>query len=1236
MRKSALLVLVFIMTLSTFSYGVDVSNDDNISDSETVDDGEKNESSEEEVKSFIVKAVHYHIIGKDSVEVDDFGTDTTVIAIPEEVTYQENTYKVISIAEKAFFQNGTLVSVTIDSGLNKIGESAFEGCSELKNVTILGSVEEMGKSLFKDCDSLKSVVFEDSLKGIDKTLFMNCVNLDSIEIKGNVELIEDSVFEGHKKLRIVKFGGNVEKIGNNTFKECVNLEKIEFAENKEVKSIGESAFEGCTSLTSITIPGSLKDIQKRTFKNCSELVDLEIVLGLEEIGDSAFEGCKSIEEIIIPATVKIIGVASFKDCTALTTVDLEDGVEEIGNNAFEGCEQLEMIIIPASTNIVNESAFKDCKELTGLTIEEGVKELGKSAFERCIALTTVIIPKTVEVIGESAFRDCERIDTLQLGEGLKEIGDSAFMGCTSLPYVVIPDSVKTIAKATFKDCERLDSVLMFEGLKEISESAFEGCVSMDSLRLPASVSIIEEAAFKHCDSLIWVKVEYMEPINIDKSVFEGIDSTAVLQVPKGTKGKYEANVEWSANFAKIIGGTYRITFVSKGNGQAIYKLGSILKESLKNDSIKNDTILIDYFKNDSIQNDSILNDSLLNETLSIRDDSVTVTFMEGDSIWVAFKSDKAYQIKDVTVNNSVITDSLFADVYKADTLKTEKPRFGQYIISYLDKDYTLAVEFERIRYSLTLVSIGGGIISFENEEVQNTTTVFKLVEGSDATVSFSPNTGWRIKSVEVDNLNITSEIPKYQYTITNIQQHTKLTALFEEIPTTQYILTVYATGLGEVSVGKRTVRESTYITYVNENSDAVLTFKPNEGYATKYLRVNGDDVTKEIANNQYTITSIRADINVNVSFAAVELSFSKDGVNYLVSSFADKKVSVTSADNVQTLEIPATVTYSDETWEVTGIKENALTECTNLAAVIWNPQAPFKAILSNPNALVYVKNEKYVAWADQNAIVDGTAKSITLTDGTKGNDFYCPKAFKAQEIYYTHNYSMETGITESKGWETIALPFDVQTINHTSASTIQPFKTWNNESEAKPFWLYELTAGGYQEAESIKANTPYLISLPNNSLYLKDYRIVGKVTFGAKDVEVKATKDLNTVRYSDHTFVPNFANKEDESILALNVNNDLVRYTSSDMGSRFVKGLRKVYPFEAYMTTTSNTRSIGVLEDMATAIKTVQSMVNENSQNIKVYDLRGVLVKSSTSKKDIKSGLKAGVYVVQGQKMIIQ
>lgn len=1223
MRRSSLFVLVFIMALSAFSYGVALSNDDNTSGSETVIDGEEEE---EEVEDFIVKAVHYHVIGEDSVEVDDYGTDTTVVVIPNEVTYQENTYQVISVAEKAFYQNETLISVTIESGVEDVGDSAFEGCTELKDLTIQGPVtEKMGKSLFKDCGNLETVVFEDNVKQIDETLFMNCVNLESLEIMGDIELIDESVFEGHEKLKTVKFGGNVDEIGNNAFKDCVSLETIEFAEDKDVEVIGESAFEGCTSLTAIIIPGSLKEIQKTTFKDCSELVDLEIESGVEEIGDSAFMGCSSLEEIAIPGTVKKIGEASFKDCTGLMTVELEEGIEEIGESVFEGCS-VEELTIPASITIVETSAFKDCKDLTKLTIEEGVEEIGNSAFEGCVGLTKVAIPKTLEKIGESSFKDCEKIDSLLLGEGLKEIGDSAFMGCSSLPFVVIPDSLTSIAKATFKDCEKLDSVMMAEGLKSIGESAFEGCVGLDSLRLPATVTVIDEAAFKNCDSLVWVKVEYIEPIDIDISVFEGIDSTAVLQVPKGTKAIYEANDVWSANFAKIIGGTYRVTFVSKGSGEAICKLDSLLKESLINDSTKNDSIIID----------SIMTDSLFNDTLAIRDDSLTITFMEGDSILVAFESDKGFQIKDVTVNDTIITDSLFADIYKADTLTTEKPRFSQYIIPYLENDYTVAVEFEQIRYNLTLVSVGEGVISFESEEILNTTKVFKVVEGSDATISLSPNTSWRIKSVDIDNMDITSELSRYQYTITNIQKHTKLTAQFEQIPTTQYILTVYASGAGEVTVGKRSVRESSYITYINENTDAVLTFKPDEGCATNSLKVNGNDVTSAIVDNQYTITGIRADMIVNVSFAAVEMTFVKDGIHYQVSSVSDHKVTVTSGDNQKMLEVPATVTHSDVVWEVSGIKEDAMANCPDLAALIWNPSVPFRAKVSNPNFLLYVTQAKYVAWAEQNAIVDGKAKKIVLTDAKNGNDFYCPRAFTAEKISYTHNYSMETGITESRGWETIALPFDVQTISHSSAGKIIPFKTWTTESEEKPFWLYELTSGGYQEADGIKANTPYLISMPNNSLYLKEYRIVGNVTFESENVEVKSSNDLNSVRYGDRTLVPNFINKNDDSILALNVNNNIVTYTSADKGSKFVRGLRQVHPFEAYMTTTSDTRTIDVLDGMATGIKAVKSMIDETDQNIRVYDMRGMLVKSCASMKEVRNGLPPGVYVVQGKKIIIK
>ena len=155
--------------------------------------------------------------------------------------------------------------------------------------------------------------------------------------------------------------------------------------------------------------------------------------------------------------------------------------------------------------------------------------------------------------------------------------------------------------------------------------------------------------------------------------------------------------------------------------------------------------------------------------------------------------------------------------------------------------------------------------------------------------------------------------------------------------------------------------------------------------------------------------------------------------------------------------------------------------------------------------------------------------------------------------------------------------------------------------------------------------------MPNNSLYLTDYRIIGDVTFESENVEVKKSDDLHSVRYNDRTLVPNFVNKSDDAILPLNVNNAVVAYSEADMGSKFVKGLRAAYPFEAYMTTASGTRSIGVLDGVTTGIRDIATP--SDIKDAKVYDMRGVLVRSKES--GAKS-LKPGIYVVQGKKMIIK
>lgn len=1205
------------MAMSAFAFGAGLAYGANPfadDETETVDGpaAESEEPEEEEpVENFAADGVMYHVTGDGIVEVEGAEAGATAITIAKEVKYEDVTYRVTSIVEKAFGGHATLTKVDISEGVEKIGDAAFEGCQLLESVTIPKSVKELGKTLLKDCGRLKTVVIGCDVKEIDKNLFMNCANLETLEIQGDIKLIAESVMEGHKRLTTVTLGGNVDEIGKKAFKDCVSLKTFGLDKRKVAKKLGESAFEGCTSLERFYVSGSVEVIEKTAFKNCEKLTEIEIETGVEEIGESAFEGCKSLTEITIPSTVKRVGETAFKDCVKLTTVKLEEGVEEIGNSAFEGCGELKMVSIPASVKeigesvfegssleemtipasmkIVKDGAFKNCTGLKTLTIEEGVEEIGKSAFEGCSGLTELVIPKTVTTIGEAAFKDCEAIETLDLGKGLEMIGESAFEGCKALIKIAIPETVTAIGEAAFKSCEAVDSLFLGEGLKTIGEQAFAGCKQLE-----------------------WVEVMLAEPLNIGVSTFEGIHDEAILKVPKGSRAVYMKAEGWATHFTKIVGGEFKVTIMSTGDGEAVCLRDSLLGEPVNME----------------------LSDG---DTLAVRDNTLELTFMEGDSVKVAFISDEGYQIMDVTVNECVVSDSLFADIYAADTLSTEKPRNGEYTIAYVDQDYTVGVAYERIHYRLTVVAIGKGTVNLQEQSVEDTTAVFRIEDGLDAFVTFSPADKWRIKCVTLDEEEITSELAKYQYNIKNIKKNTTLVAEYEEIPINKYILTVYVAGSGEVAVdGETVIRDDSWSAFFNEDTTAVLTFRPDEGYMTKYLRVNGSDVTAAIADNQYTITGIRSDINVNVSFAAAEMRFSVDGINYQVSSFADHQVIITSAENKQLIEVPASVTYDGSTWQVTGIREDALADCSDLAALIWNPSTPFKALVGNPNFLLYVSDARYVAWADQNAVIDGKAGTITLTDAADGNDFYCPRAFTAQKISYTHNYAMETGITEAKGWETIALPYDVQTISHASAGTITPFKAWTAESETKPFWLYELTASGYQEADGIKANTPYVISMPNNSLYLTDYRIVGKVTFSSENVEVMASDDLHSAKYGDRTFVPCFTNVDDASVMALNVNNDYVRYTSDDMGSKFVKGLRTVHPFEAYMTTTSGTRSIGVLDGMTTAIKSIQSMIDERGEGVRVYDLRGMLVKRAASLTEARSGLLPGVYVVEGKKMIIK
>ena len=262
-------------------------------------------------------------------------------------------------------------------------------------------------------------------------------------------------------------------------------------------------------------------------------------------------------------------------------------------------------------------------------------------------------------------------------------------------------------------------------------------------------------------------------------------------------------------------------------------------------------------------------------------------------------------------------------------------------------------------------------------------------------------------------------------------------------------------------------------------------------------------------------------------------------------------------------------------------------------------------------------------------VVNGVASSVLLSD--EGDKFYCPEAFMAGDISYTHTYSMETG-GEGMGWETIALPFNVQKISHNVYGQIVPFASYSSSSSQKPFWLCNFTGSGFKRTSAILANVPYIIAMPNSKNYRNEYNLSGNVTFSAENIIVPKTSIPSGL------FVPAFAMvAKSDAVFALNVNNRYVSNTSNfESGSKFISNLRDVRPFEAYISDNS-TRGIFEIniEDGITDIESVLFQAQDDSEVI-IHTLRGQLVMCTNKESfdGIWQKLAKGVYIVNGKKYI--
>ena len=318
----------------------------------------------------------------------------------------------------------------------------------------------------------------------------------------------------------------------------------------------------------------------------------------------------------------------------------------------------------------------------------------------------------------------------------------------------------------------------------------------------------------------------------------------------------------------------------------------------------------------------------------------------------------------------------------------------------------------------------------------------------------------------------------------------------------------------------------------------------------------------------------------------------------------------------------------DEAFDSIGGRSEA---AKTIAAIIWNKAVPITQSdlhgIDNPNLLVYVNEASLAPSNITNVVVNGVAKNVVLIDANEGNNnFYCPQAFTAEMINYTREFRQQTQVGVSRGWESIALPFTVQTITHERNGALSPF---GSDGNGKPFWLRKLGGSGLTQATSIEANVPYIISMPNNiETYPAKYNQAGKVTFSAENVTIPVTEPV-TLAMADSTLkmTPAFQRVSRSSdVWAINIGEMRGQYLE---GSVFERGYREVRPFEAYIVHKSNSpapRFVSIIDiNGTTGIETIGS----NTQSIENwYSLDGRRLQRQPKGK--------GVYISGKRKVIVR
>ena len=583
---------------------------------------------------------------------------------------------------------------------------------------------------------------------------------------------------------------------------------------KNVSAIADSAvnmFSGTNNTVKfVTLPRQTSKIGKNAFANCSGLVGVSMSDFVTSIGESAFKSDSALTNFRAPTSLQTLSQTAFSGCTSLSKVKNLDAtsITEIPNECFAGCSKLEEIVLPANISKIRLGAFAGSGLKTINLEDTKLEELGSSAFKSCSALTQVTVPSTLKTMGQAVFMFSGITEVKNFaGTSVSKIESTAFYS-SKLIQIEFPESLVSIDNSAFASCSELTRVGGLQNTKvtQIEDSAFSGCSKLKNVIFPQTLLTLGGSAYSGCSAL--TSVTFNSNLKtIGGNAFEGCSSLSQLT-------------------------GFENTVVSSIGANAFKGCSSLVDVSLPN-AIQ--TVGENAFANCSgLATINFINDSNLS-TLSVAANSFTGT------------------TSDLKVN--ILDESHFDEYISKLNGKGFAENAFMFFLGNIDrKAYYKNAVWEKFHDAVITSTAGEhGTIS------PSGAVVYSL--GSSASYVISPETGYKIKKILVDGVEIVitaAEGASQSYDFDDIQKDHTISAEFEQ---RVFKITVVCGENGKIEPS-----ESDDYAY---GSNVTFVITPNDGYVIKDVLIDGVSNAKAKENAKYTFSNIRSNHEIEVSFEVV-------------------------------------------------------------------------------------------------------------------------------------------------------------------------------------------------------------------------------------------------------------------------------------------------------------------------------------------------------------------------------